>query len=219
MASLELSLKRNLRKKLLIILAISLLVFPIVNATINSIDYPYNNQILTSPTIDLQFTKTGTINCYWNYNNVHNNSVNCLGDVIRLPQVTGNYTIYVLDNISSMQYVNVSLILPPENTQIVFMLLSVILSILMLLTLFNTIGAMKVYDADLLDITYSFSIYFAVLMFNYFNMEFFGDELIDIITNRFMYVGVFSHLLFPVAAFIFSLIKQNLEFKEENQHR
>lgn len=192
------------------IILISILILSIFNsyATIDSIDYPYNNQILVSPTIQLQFTQTGATSCNYSINNVHNYSISCAGEQIRLPQVDGNYSILVNDESITNKGVNVILALPSAITIIVFMIFFLIILAAMLITFINIILRFTKFDTDFMDVIYAFLVYLGNLVLYYFNLEYLGNLLINNITEMFIYIFAFTHIFVPLVALLVSIFVQ-----------
>lgn len=197
-------------KKIIFSLLLIMLFSGIANATISSVDYPKNGQILTSPTIDLQITSDGST-CTWNYNQVVNNSLlSCDGDKIRLPPVEGQYNITVYDDDSS-EIIGVTVSLPSDFLTLGAIIIFVLGIFLVLITLFKNIESISKFSTSLYEVIYSMSVYFGILSMNYFNLEYFGNSLITDITDMFITVGAFTHMFFPLVGLVLSMIAGGLK--------
>lgn len=100
---------------------------------------------------------------------------------------------------------------PTDFTKSIFMLAFIILIFAYLITLIKIISTMFLKETDVLDIIYSLGIYFSIMAFNYFNFIYGGNKLIDQITDLFMKVSVFTHVIVPFFAYFFSIIKKKFE--------
>lgn len=192
------------------IILFGILILSIFNsyATIDSIDYPYNNQILVSPTIELQFSQTGATSCNYSINDVHNYSLSCAGDQIRLPQINGNYTIQVNDESGVNKEINVLLYLPSSVTTLGFMLFFMMILSAMLITFINIILQFAKFDTDFMDVIFALLVYLGNLILYYFNLEYLGNLLINNITEMFIYIFIFTHIMLPLVALLVSIFVQ-----------
>jgi hypothetical protein len=179
----------------------------LVNATVNSIDYPYNNDVLTySSRIHLEVTSTAETTCYANYNNVHNVTVNCNGvTFFDLPNSNGNYTINVIGDSGSSKSVYVQV--QKDRSILTSAFYIVFLLILMgIITIFvTTLGRMITFTYTLLELGTSLGLYFAVLFMYWVSIEYITIPFITDFTEKFIYWLGFPLILIPVIAMILSI--------------
>lgn len=201
---------------LLALVVVSLMLVTTVSASVDSIDYPYNNQILTSPTIDLEISTTGSTSCYWNYNNVHNESIACSGGKIRLPTVEGNYSIYVSDDTGDSKNISVSLVYPNGFVIIFFNFVFIFICFEMLGLLLWTLLHFIEINIDAKDLILNISSYFGVWAFYILGLEYLGNPFISDFTLFLIEVGAITTVLIPIIGFVVSYVKQNTTKGDRN---
>jgi hypothetical protein len=204
-----------MNKKVLYIPAFALLFLVAVlcgtaSATIDQISYPYNNEIINSATIDLNYTSTGSASCYWNYNNGHNYTISCGKEKVRLPKTDGNYTIVVSDNTFSQKSVNVVLD-QPDGFVIVFFSIAFIVIVmglvaLMMLALIKAIGLTMGVE----ELAYNWGAYFGLLAIYVLEMEYLGNITIHTFLNWMMQIGGITNFFIPAILFMVCWFKSNV---------
>lgn len=185
----------------------------IAGATVDSINYPLDNDVLSySSRIPLDVTSTGSSGCYFYYETHKgyvyvNSSVSCNGEtLVDLPNSNGNYTIYVEDNATSIQSVDVEVakegnfLLALFYAVFVFILISVITSIV------TTIARLITFKYTPLELGISFGLYFVVLFLNWASIEYVRIPLITTFTDNFVAWLAFPLIILPTIALILSLI-------------
>lgn len=204
-------------KKLLFILALTLLLFlGTASASIDDISYPYNNEILNSATIDLNFSRTGSASCYWNYNNGHNYTISCGADKIRLPKTDGNYTLTISDNTFSQKSVNVILD-QPDGFVIVFFSIAFIIVIISLVT-FLIMALLKAIALQMSigDLAYNWGAFFGLLAIYLLSLEYLGNPTIISFLKGIMEVGGITNFMIPSILFIVVEFKNRVSGREED---
>jgi len=201
---------------LLALIAVSFMLVATVSASVDSIDYPYNNQILNSPTIDLAFSTTGSSSCYWNYNGVHNETIDCVGGKIRLPATEGNYNLTVSDNTGDSKTVSVNLDYPDGFIIIFFSFIFIFICFEMLGLLLWTLLHFLEINIDARDLILNVSSYFGIWAFYILGLEFLGNPFISDFTLFLIEVGAITTVLIPIIGFVISYIKQNTTKGDRN---
>lgn len=201
---------------LLALIAVSFMLVATVSASVDSIDYPYNNQILNSPTIDLAFSTTASTSCYWSYNNVHNETLPCSGGKIRLPATEGNYNLTVSDDTGDSKTVSVNLAFPNGFVIIFFSFIFIFICFEMLGLLLWTLLHFIEINIDAKDLILNVSSYFGVWAFYILGLEFLGNPFISDFTLFLIEVGAITTVLIPIIGFVISYIKQNTTKGDKN---
>lgn len=203
-------IKGNRAIKILLPILLILCFLPDVGASIDNITYPYNNEIINSATIDLDFDTTGSTACYWNYNNGHNYTISCGGEKIRLPKTDGNYTLIVSDNTFSQIGVNVILD-QPDGFVIVFFSIAFILVViglvaLMILAFVKALGLVMGVE----ELAYNWGAYFGLLAIYLLEMEYLGNATLHTFLRGMMEAGAFTNFMIPAILFIVCWFKNNV---------
>lgn len=189
----------------------------IISATISSIDYPYDGEILTSPSIDLQISTTGATTCYWNYNGVHNYTLSgCEGDKIRLPNSEGNYNITITDQTGDYKNVEVNLDYPNGFIIIFFSGLFIILCFEMLGLLLWTLLSFIELNIDAKDLILNISSYFALWAFYILGLDYYGNTFVSNFSLFLIEIGAVTMVIIPIIGFVVSFIKQNTTKGDHN---
>lgn len=117
----------------------------------------------------------------------------------------GTYTVIGIGDeggtASSFSYtflVNDTATRPSEWLIISFMLLFILLLFVVLYTLIETFNEFSTLNISYLQVIKCFTVYGAVVTFNYFNIIYLGNKIIDSFTNIFIYVGGFTHIVIPL---------------------
>lgn len=194
-----------MRKILLALCILTLLSITLVSGAVDSINYPYSGQNLTAPKLQLNISTTGSTNCYWNYNNIHNETINC-NDVslINLPAIDGVYNITASDNTGSRQSVIVHLTQIEPEIKLFFFVGFILLIVVLFWSVFNVIGHFVKLDCDLKDIIFAFSSYFVFLAYYGLLLEYFDNFLILQFSEMILDVGSYTHIFLPAIAFVVS---------------
>lgn len=193
------------------------------SAGIDSINYPYADDLITSPKFQLDVTSTASSNCYFNYDHIHNVTVACNGlTTVRIPAVDGTYNITVGDDGGSTITQQITLDQPEGYVIVIFILIFFLLLAGVIFSILNVAGHFLNLDADIKDLSISWISYFAVLAFYGLSLTYFNDFMIVDLMETFMSIGIWTHILIPLVAFILSITigewRRKLEGKGEKQN-
>lgn len=100
---------------------------------------------------------------------------------------------------------------PSDFTKVVFIIGFVVLVFVYLITLIKLISTMFATDTDPLDVIYSIATFLTIIAFNSFNLSYGNNLLIDRVTDLFIRIGAFTHVLVPMYAYAFTIIKNRLK--------
>lgn len=103
---------------------------------------------------------------------------------------------------------------PSGALMAIAMILFIILFSGFIIYLFVVIGHFATMDVDVMDVAFSFCLYFAILTMYGLNLTYVGSQLIDSILDWTIYVGAITHIFLPLIAFILSLTIGNLRYKK-----
>lgn len=203
-------------KSILYILVILLLALPSL-ATIQSINYPAPNEIITETArIRLNVTSTPSSEvCWFTYNNVaRNQTISCDGiSLVDLPAASGTYNITVWDNATSSKTQNVTVI---QNNSNIVLFIYILATISILAILFLTIyllGRTATFETNIYDVSYSFVAYFALLISYQMSLEYSRVNFLLSWQELFINSSGWMMIVFSTASFIVCLIIRTTQKK------
>lgn len=202
-----------MRKLILSMLFVMLMVGMVAGAP--TINYPYNNDIVLGNTIPLDINSASS-NCYFNYNNIYNQSISCNGiSNVDMPNAEGNYTLYVGDDVGETS-INIILTLPDPNIIIFFSILIIAIVVLLLSSLLAIVYNLINWSLDGRDMTYAVSIYFGLFMIYFLANTYLGNQFIEEILLLFIQVGALTHIIIPIVGFFMYFFRSNIDKHRSN---
>ena len=94
---------------------------------------------------------------------------------------------------------------PNAYVVVAFSIIFLIILAVMIYTLFNILGHFLTMDTDIKDLAFSWITYFIVIAFYGLSLEYFGNNIVLDMVNTLMEIGIWTHMLLPLYAFILSI--------------
>lgn len=192
---------------LFLILAITLLL-PLSSAAFN-ITNPSANDIITSPTIFVNLSSGSALDCYFNYNNVKNVSINCNGvTMVTIPSVDGTYNLTFGESYpASVETVQQITLKMPSGLVVVLYSLIFFAIIFALVFLFlYAFGKLVTIDTDLLDVCLNVGIFFVLLFYQALQLQYMGSFYINDWMLWIIDIATYTNVYFPIIALLITMI-------------
>lgn len=202
-------------KKLYFFLFI-LILLPLINAGIDSIDYPYNNDTLSyTSRIPLEVSSSGSTGCYFNYDHIHNVTVECEGvSLVDLPNSDGSYMLYVGDDAGSQTSIQINIV-KPSGILITFLYaLCVVILIGMLFVFVINIAKLATFSMTIYNLVISWSFFFALLITYQLILEYSAVPFIIDWLDLIMSISMWVVVVFPLIALLITMIKKGTDKKK-----
>lgn len=212
---MKLSSFKSIPRSLALFLLLILLALPGINAQVDLIEYPANNEIIYQTSrIKLNVSTTLGSDCYFNYNNVRNQTISCDGvSLVDLPPGNGVYNITVGDNESSL--VQSVIVRKPSGSMVIFTYVFTFLIVAVLLFYFIVLLAkLASFSVGIYDLAANFALYFGLLFCNQLALEYVPVPLFLDWVNFFVGNLGWTSVVFPSIAYFISFFIQLFSKKD-----
>jgi|TARA_Y100000310_G_scaffold193850_1_gene193801 hypothetical protein len=201
-------------KKLFIFMVLSILLsLTIVSAGITSINYPYDNDIIThSLNIPLDVSSSASTNCVLYYDSStgavpYNQSVGCSGITeIDLPNANGVYNLTISDDAGSTKKIKITLEKPEGILITAIYILTFAILLGMLFIFIITLAKISVVDLNVYNVAVSLTFYFALLISYQLNQEYANVPFILDWLDLLIKMGGYLLVVVPLVGFVITLI-------------
>jgi len=206
-----------LNKTQCLIFAMILLMFSSVSADILSINYPAPNDIISEGSrIQVNVTSDGfSAGCYFNYDDVYNQSISCDGtSIVNMPNADETYRIKVGDNAGNYITQQVTIQKP---SGIMVMFVYTITMIILCLMIFGTVALLiklATYDMKVLDLCISLCLYVVYLIIYQLNLEYIGVPFIMNYLNLFLTTSLWIFVVFAPINYVVCVIIRSFKKKK-----
>lgn len=184
------------------------ILLPMTSAAFN-ITNPSPNDFITSPTIFVNLSSGTALDCYFNYNNVKNVSVNCNGvTMVKIPSVDGVYNLTFGESYpASVETVQQITLKMPSGLVIVLYSLIFFVIVFSLIFLFlYAFGKLVTIDMDLLDVCLNIGVFFVLLFYQTLQMQYMGSAYIDDWMLFIIDISIWTNVIFPILALLITMI-------------
>lgn len=160
-----------MKKLYLFIFALLLINLGTVAATVDSINYPHNNDIISyTAKIKLNVSSSGSTGCIFNYVSSlgavpYNQTVLCDGvSLVDLPNADGNYNLTVLDDVGDSQTITIKVIKPNGILVAAIYTLTFFLLLSILFVFILNLAKLATTSTTIYDVAISMTVYFGLLI-------------------------------------------------------
>lgn len=175
-----------------------------VIASVQTLNFPANGEYLAQSKIELNLTSdANTTGCYWNYNNVRNETINCEGlSSITLPLKNGQYTINVGDDTGST--ISHSITLAKANSGFSYFIYLVCISAILFNFFMVIYHIIQLGDLQtgLKDVFYAWTGLFVTIIFNFLFEEYVAVTYMVNIFNTFQLMTYWATGFLPILAWL-----------------
>lgn len=192
-----------------------------VSASVNSINFPYDNGIITySHNVELDVSSTASSDCVFFYETAggiigYNQTVVCNGVTsVIFPSSNGIYNITVMDGAGSSQ-TNTVIIDKPSGILITLIYtLSFFILLAMLFIFVINLAKFAMLDTTIYNVAISWTVYFGLLIAYQLNLEYGQVPFVLNWLELIMSIGGWLMFFFPLLAFVISIIKKGFDKKQ-----
>lgn len=107
---------------------------------------------------------------------------------------------------------------PPGDNMIIFIFI-IFIAILgsLIYLIFDIFAKLITFDIEIKDVIFNLVAYLALITFNFFNISYIGNTLIDSTTNLFIQIGAFTNILIPIVAFIITYFHDKTQWRQDEE--
>lgn len=191
----------------------------IVSAGITSINFPYDNDVLSySLRIPLNVTSSGSTGCVFYYDaglgNSYNQSILCNGDsLVDLPLSSGQYNLSVSDDSGSTQTINIEISRPEGIIVALVYFLSILILLGLLFIFILNLAKFAMMDFTVYNVAVSWTFYFALMIAYLFSLEYSGVPFVISWLELIQNIGLWFFIVFPLIALFVTIFYKSTKKK------